>query len=101
MERLCRLSAVSGGYAQVALMFLVRHEAPHSALWTAWLDSVNGLLPAATVHGACCRGDAAHRVSVRSLAVRYSVAAPDSTRLLGPALALQHHADSGHPNLRA
>ena len=39
---------------QIALMFLVRHEAFHNALWTAWLDSVNGLLPAAAVQEACC-----------------------------------------------
>ena len=66
-------------HAQVALMFLVRHEAYHGALWTAWLDSVNGLLPAAAVHGACCRSDAARRVSVRSLAVQPS-AVPSDTR---------------------
>ena len=36
------------------MMFIVRHEAYHDALWTAWLDSVNGLLPAAAVQEACC-----------------------------------------------
>ena len=36
------------------MMFIVRHEAFHDALWTAWLDSVNGLLPAAAVQEACC-----------------------------------------------
>ena len=36
------------------MMFIVRHEAYHDALWTAWLDSVNGLLPAAAVQQACC-----------------------------------------------
>ncbi len=39
---------------QIAMMFIVRHEAYHDALWTAWLDSVNGLLPAAAVQEACC-----------------------------------------------
>ena len=50
-------------------MFLVRHEAYHSAVWTAWLDSVNGLLPAAAVHEACCRGKAARHVNLRPSAV--------------------------------
>ena len=40
--------------AQIAMMFLVRHEAYHNSLWTAWLDSVDGLLPAAAVQEACC-----------------------------------------------
>ena len=42
-------------------MFLVRHEPYQGAVWTAWLDSVNGLLPAAAVHEACCRGRGAVR----------------------------------------
>ncbi len=61
-------------------MFLVRHEAQQGALWTTWLESVNGLLPAAAVHGACCRGDAAHRVSVRPPAVRHSAVPSDRRR---------------------
>ncbi len=36
------------------MMFIVRHEAFHDTLWTAWLDSVNGLLPAAAVQEGCC-----------------------------------------------
>ena len=57
-------------------MFLVRHELIHNTLWTAWLDSVNGLLPAAAVQEACCgRGgrQQRQRFRQRSARVRQSI----------------------------
>ncbi len=52
-------------------MFLVRHELIHDALWTAWLDSVNGLLPAAPVQEACCgRGRRRQRQQFRQRSAR-------------------------------
>ena len=55
---------------QVALMFLVRHDAYHSATWTAWLDSVDGLMPVAAAHEACCRGRTLRHLRLQPPVVR-------------------------------
>ena len=69
--RPCPLSAaILLRHTQVALMFLVRHEAYHGAVWTKWLESVEGLIPVAAAHDACCRGRAGRRLSLQPSAVR-------------------------------
>ena len=74
------------------MMFIVRHDAYHDALWTAWLDSVNGLLPAAAVQEACCgRGRGGWlqrrrrlRSRRRSALVRHELKAPWLGAIAGP-----------------